>query len=196
MTDYFALLGFQRTPWLDAETVQKRFLELSAAVHPDRAHNLGAQEIASANSKFSELNKAAATLRDSKERLHHLLALETGVATEATQNIDPALVELFSKVGQTNREVDQFLAERARAASPMLQAQLFGQGLDWTDRISELQQAVGAVKRSAESELQEIASRWPNAKPIDRLRALAHVFAMTSRWEAQLQERFAALAAV
>ena len=195
MTDYFALLGFERTPWLDAEKVQARFLKLSAAAHPDRSHNLGAEEIANANSKFSELNKAAATLRDSKERLHHLLALETGAPAEATQNIDPALVDLFSKVGQTNGQVDQFLSERARAISPMLQAQLFAQGLDWTDRISELQKAVASVKQKAESELREVASSWPSEKPLDRLRVLAHVFAMTSRWEAQLQQRFAALAA-
>ena len=195
MVDYFALLNFPRTPWIDPSEVQKRFLELSAAAHPDRAHNLGATEVMAANEKFAGLNKAAATLRDPKERLHHLLALETGNPPSATQNIPNELIELFGRVGQTCRKVDEFLGERNRATSPMLQAQLFAQGLDWTDRIGELQQQVGVVKERAEAELKSIAQNWPNEKRYDRLAALAHTFAMTARWEVQLQERFATLAA-
>ena len=195
MVDYFALLNFPRTPWLDPAEVQKRFLELSAAMHPDRVHNLGAAETSAANDKFSELNKAAATLRDPKERLHHLLALETGNAPSAAQNISNELIELFARVGQTCRNVDEFLAERNRATSPMLQAQLFAQGLEWTDRIGELQQQVGIVKARAEEELIQTAQTWPDKKQYDRLAALAHTFAMTAKWEAQLQERFATLAA-
>lgn len=195
MVDYFALLKFPRTPWLDPGEVQKRFLELSAVVHPDRAHNLGAAEIATANEKFAELNKAFVMLRDPKERLHHLLALETGSTPSDAQNIPNELIELFVRVGQTCRKVDEFLAERNRATSPMLQAQLFAQGLDWSDRISELQQQVGIVKARAEQELQEIARNWPDEKRYDRLAALVHTFAMTAKWESQLRERFAALAA-
>ena len=195
MVDYFALLNFPRTPWIDPSEVQKRFLELSAAAHPDRAHNLGATEVMAANEKFAGLNKAAATLRDPKERLHHLLALETGSAPAATQNIPNELIELFGRVGQTCRKVDEFLGERNRATSPMLQAQLFAQGLDWTDRIGELQQQIGIVKARAEEELKQFAKTWLSDKPYERLAALAQTFAMTARWEVQLQERFATLAA-
>lgn len=195
MVDYFALLNFPRTPWIDPTEVQKRFLELSAPAHPDRAHNLGAAEIVAANEKFAELNKAFVTLRDPKERLHHLLALEMGNTPSATQNIPNELIELFARVGQTCRKVDEFLAERNRTTSPMLQAQLFAQGLDWTDQIGELQQQVAVVKERAKEELKQIAQNWDREKRYDRLAALAHTFAITAKWEAQLQERFAALAA-
>ena len=191
MVDYFALLNVPRTPWLDSGEVHARFLEMSAAVHPDRVHNLGAEEKKEATAKFSELNKAATTLRDHKERLHHLMALETGAAPSATQNISSEWIDLFSRIGQTCRSVDQFLAERARTTSPMMQAQLFAKGLDWSDAIAELQQKVAGVKATAERELQAISQ-----KNFDRIGALAHTFAMINRWEAQLQERFAALAAV
>jgi curved DNA-binding protein CbpA len=194
MSDYFALMNFPRTPWLDAGEVQARFLELSAAAHPDRVHNLGATETATANQKFSELNVAASVLRDHKQRVQHLLALEMGAAPAATQNIPDELIDLFAPVGQTCRKVDEFLTERARAASPMLQAQLFAKGLEWSDAVSELQQQVGVVKTKAEDELKRFAKDWPARKPVEELAALAHQFAMISRWESQLQERFARLA--
>src|SRR5215211_7472581 len=100
MVDYFASLNFPRAPWIEAEEVQKRFLELSAPVHPDRVHHLGAAEKEEANRKFAELNQAATTLRDHKERLQHLIALETGAASGAAQNISGEFVELFGRVGE------------------------------------------------------------------------------------------------
>jgi curved DNA-binding protein CbpA len=195
MTDYFALLKFPRTPWIEAAEAQARFLELSAGAHPDRVHSLGAAEVAGANEKFAELNKAFAVLRDHKERLHHLLALETGNAPATTQNIPNSVIDLVARVGGTCRKIDEFMAARTATTSPMLQAQMFAQGLDWSDRVAELQKEVGTVKLNAEGELKQIATNWPAQKPIERLRELAHVFAITGRWEAQLQERFAALAA-
>jgi curved DNA-binding protein CbpA len=194
MTDYFALLNFSRTPWLEAADVQKRFLELSAAAHPDRVHNLGADETGSANVRFAELNKAAVILKGPKERLHHLLALETGAAPATTQSIPNELIELFGKIGQTCRSVDQFIAEKNRTTSPMLQAQMFGKGLEWNDAIAELQGRVGEVRTKAEAELQQIGKNWPGEKPLARIAGLAHLFAMIGKWEAQLQERFATLA--
>jgi curved DNA-binding protein CbpA len=195
VVDYFALLNFPRTPWLDSAEVQARFLELSAQAHPDRVHNLGSVEVGVANEKFAELNKAFAVLRDHKERLHHLLALETGSAPAMMQNIPNSVIDLFARVGGTCRKVDEFVAARSATTSPMLQAQMFAAGLDWTDRVAELQQQVATVKSTAEDELKQVAQNWPAQKPIERLRELAHVFAMTAKWEAQLQERFANLAA-
>jgi curved DNA-binding protein CbpA len=195
VVDYFALLNFPRNPWLDPAAVQARFLELSAAAHPDRVHGLGSDQIAEANRKFSDLNKAAAVLRDPKERLQHLIALETNAAPSATQNIPPELIDLFAKVGHTCRSVDQFISERANTTSPMLQAQLFAKGLDWTDRITELQSAVAALKDTALKRLQQTGEQWPNQKDFQKLAELAHMFAMIGRWESQLQERFAGLAA-
>jgi len=194
MTDYFALLNFPRTPWLDPAEVQKRFLEMSAAAHPDRVHNLGADETTVANARFAELNKAAAVLKDPKERLHHLLALEAGAAPATAQNIPNESIEFFGKIGQTCRSVDQFIAEKNRTTSPMLQAQMFAKGLDWSDAIADLQGRVAEVRAKADAELQQIGKNWPREKPLDRIAGLAHLFAMIGRWEAQLQERFAALA--
>jgi DnaJ-class molecular chaperone len=196
MVDYFALLNFPRTPWIEAEDVQKRFLELSAPMHPDRVHGLSAAEKEEANWKFAELNKAATTLRDHKQRLQHLIALETGAASGAAQNISGEFVELFGRVGEVCRKVDVFLSERGKATSPMVQAQLFGRGLELSEVVSELQGKVAEVKARAEEELKGIGERWgEERKEWGRVAELGHVFAMISKWEGQLRERFAGLAA-
>jgi DnaJ-domain-containing protein 1 len=196
MKDYFALLNFERRPWFGPEEVNARFVELSAAAHPDRVHGAGAEEVRGANERFAELNSAAACLRDSKERLHHLIQLETGAAPAWAQSIPSELMDLFGRVGQVCREVDQFLMERAKASSPMVQAELFARGLDWTSRLEELQAAIGNLRAQAEAELKAISEKWPAEKPIERLKTIAYIFATTGRWEGQLKERFGALAAV
>lgn len=196
MTDYFALLNFERRPWLDAEEVNARFVQLSAGAHPDRAHRAGAEELRGANDRFADLNAAAACLRDPKERLHHLIQLETGAAPSWAQSIPSELMDLFGRVGQVCRDVDQFLAERAKVSSPVLQAELFGRGLDWTTQVEELQSAIGNLRGQAGTDLTAISEKWPEEKPIERLKAIAYIFATTSRWQAQLKERFAILASV
>ena len=105
MTDYFALLNLPRSPWLEPEMVQARFLELSAAAHPDRVHGEPNEVLKSANAQFSELNAAAVCLREPRDRLNHLLQLETGSASgaAAAQSISPDSIELMTKVGQSCR---------------------------------------------------------------------------------------------
>jgi curved DNA-binding protein CbpA len=195
MIDYFALLKFPRTPWLGSAAVQARFLELSAGAHPDRVHNLGATEIVEANERFAELNKAFAVLRDHKERLHHLIALETGRAPAMAQNIPSGFFELSSQIGLVCKSADTLVENLRKAKSPMVQAQMFEQSLNQTERIQELQKMVAAEKAKAETELQAIAANWAKEKLFERLKELAHAFAMIGKWEGQLQERFAALAA-
>jgi DnaJ-domain-containing protein 1 len=195
MTDYFSLLGFERSPWLEPEAVNARFFELSASAHPDRVHGGGEAAVKVANQSFAELNAAAACLREPRERLKHLLELETGSKPGATQAVPSEVMDLVMRAGQTCRSVDQFMAERAKASSPIMQAQLFAQGLEWSDRVAEMQTAVNELRTKAEEEVKRITSKWPEEKPILDLQKLAHIFATVGRWEGQLKERFAALAA-
>lgn len=193
MTDYFALLGVERKPWLDDEALKARFLELSAAAHPDRAH--GGEGERESNKRFAELNAAAACLREPRDRLNHLLELETGEPKATTASLSKELMDIFPRVASVLREADGLIAERARVLSPMLQAQLFAVGLDLTDRVEAMQREVGEMRAGADAQLQEISARWPDSKPIARLKALAHTYATLLRWETQLRERYAGLAA-
>src|SRR5687768_10197740 len=120
MTDSFALLNEPRRPWLDLEALKTKFMGLSAAAHPDRAHGAAEPEKQAATSRYAALNAAWRCLSEPRDRLLHLLELELGHKPSGLQQTPADAMELFMDVGRLCREVDQFLAERARATSPML----------------------------------------------------------------------------
>src|SRR5687768_16897340 len=101
MTDNFTLLNERRLPWLDADQLKQRFYQLSSEVHPDRTHNASATDKDTANKTYAELNAAYNCLREPKERLVHLLELETGGKPKDIQRIPPGTMDLFVEIGQT-----------------------------------------------------------------------------------------------
>ena len=205
MTDFFALLAEPRRPWLDADALKARFLQLSTAVHPDRFHNAPEAEKAEVVQRYSELNAAYQCLSDPKDRLLHLLTLELGAKPKDVQRIPPGTADLFTEVGQLCREADAFLAERAQVVSPMLKVQLFQRGLEWADQINALQQKVNSRRDALFAELQSLIRLWDAAPapgslvraaelPLERLEQIYRVLSYVSRWTEQLQERAVQLA--
>src|ERR1041385_2136244 len=104
MTDYFALLGELRRPWLDPEKLKAKFLALSADVHPDRFHHTAEAERLAANQRFTTLNTAYQVLREPTERLRHLLELELGAKPADVQQTSRGALELFMEAGQLCRK--------------------------------------------------------------------------------------------
>src|ERR1051325_10772034 len=117
MIDYFALLHEPRRPWIDADVLKTRFLELSAEAHPDRVHGAAEAIKKEAQEQFLELNAAYNCLREPKSRVQHLLELELGAKPREVQEIDPNKMKLFVAAGQLCREVHQFLAQRTQVTS-------------------------------------------------------------------------------
>src|SRR5215211_6108962 len=120
MIDYFALLNEPRRPWIDPELLKAKFLSLSAEVHPDRVHSVSDSEKDSANQRFVELNAAYHCLREPRDRLLHLLELESCEKPKKVQPVGAGTTELAMELGQLCRAVDTFLAERAKVSSPVL----------------------------------------------------------------------------
>jgi curved DNA-binding protein CbpA len=197
MTDYFALLGEKRRPWIEPESLKNKFLSLSTQSHPDRIHEQGAEAKQSANTKYAELNAAYHCLSNSKERLLHLIMLESGASLRDIQRIPPGTMEYFMEVGQLCKQLDLFLTERKQVTSPLLKVQLFEKGLDWADKISALRKKLAGVTRSLEDELKELNRVWDEAPsparsqalPLDRLEQIYRTMSFLSRWESQLQEK-------
>src|SRR5436309_5157524 len=104
MTDYFALLGEPRRPWLDPEKLKAKFLALSAEIHPDRFHSAPAAEKQATHERFPRLNAAYQVLREPKDRLRHLLELELSAKPAEVQQTSPGAMELFMEVGRLCRE--------------------------------------------------------------------------------------------
>lgn len=201
MTDHFRLFAEPRQPWLDTESLKHRFLARSAEVHPDRFHNAPPTEQTAAAERYLALNAAYQCLRETKPRLQHLLELELGTKPAQLQQILPETMDLFMEVGQLCRQVDAFLAERARAVSPMLKVQFYTRGLDWLDQVHSLQQKINARRTALDTELQSLNPAWLNAPPpetpelrrdflpLRRLEEIYRLFSYYDRWAGQLQER-------
>jgi DnaJ-domain-containing protein 1 len=202
MSDYFAILGELHRPWLDPDLLKKRFLALSAEVHPDRVHTASDAEKRLAQQRYTELNQAYNQLRRPKERLQHLLELETGAKPSQVQQIPADLTRFFVEVGQLFKQTDSFLLEKARATSPLLQVQLFETGQNWTDKLNALQQQLNSRQQELLEELKAIDARWIEEKKADpvaratmlrRLEELYRLFSYFARWEGQIRERIVQL---
>ena len=202
--DNFALLGQPRLPWLDSAVLKAAFLEQSARLHPDRVHAASAEEQAAATGRFAELNAAYNCLRQPKERLLHLLELESGAPPANVQSVPGDTMDLFMETGQICRQTDQFLAARSRAASPLLQAQMFEQALDWTARLQALLERIQLRRDGLLAELPAMNDAWISAPPappparagalpLARLEELARTLSYIARCEGQIQERLAQL---
>ncbi len=198
MTDYFALLNEPRRPWLDPEALKETFLTLSAAVHPDRVHNLENTERDAAQESYVELNAAYNCLREPKGRLRHLLQLELGNVPKDIQQTPPDLIDLFMEVGEVFRSTDSLLAEKTRTTSPLLQVQMFERSQMQTERLIALQQRLNGRRDSLVQSVREIDAAWdqaslPREETLNQLHRLLHLFGFYDRWIAQVNERVARL---
>lgn len=205
MSDFFAQLGEPRLPWLDAEALKARFLERSATVHPDRFHGASPAEREEAGRNYSDLNTAYQALREPRSRVLHLLELERGGKPRDIQRIPAGTMDLFVEIGQTCRDVDEFLVKRNEATSPMIKVGLFRQGLDWTTKLQALQARVQERATALELELRALNDAWDAAStqegparaavlPLDRLEDLYRALCYVTRWQSQMQERLVQLA--
>lgn len=201
MTDAFALLGEPRLPYLDPEGLKERFLRLSGPFHPDRVHNASESERAEANRRFAELNAAHHALREPRDRLLHLLELESGAPPRDIQKIPPGTMDLFVEIGQACREADEFLQKRTETTSPMLKLKQMQSTLAWADRLGGLQRSVKARETELIDELKKLNGVWEAAPavgdparaaslPLERLEQVYRAMSYTARWTEQLQERF------
>src|ERR1035437_8647100 len=153
MTDHFALLNEPRRPWLDADLLKQKFLALASDAHPDRIHGASESEKAEVTQSYAQLNAAFNCLAEPKLRLLHLLELELGAKPKDIQQIPTALADLFAEVATNCRSVDGFLAEKSKAASPLLQVQLFERGQDWVEKLNLLQRKLNELREKLMGEL-------------------------------------------
>jgi DnaJ-domain-containing protein 1 len=199
VVDYFALLEEPRRPWLDPDLLKQKFLSISAELHPDRVHGASADEKRNAQTRYTDLNTAYQVLREPRDRLAHLLELESGKKPSAIQNAPADLMEVFLEVGVICRDADKLADAKKAESSPLLQAGLFERGLLLSEKLSDLQHKVKERSAAAENSLRELDERWnpsvhDHGMVLRDLEYLYRTMSYLSRWSAQLQERFVRLA--
>jgi DnaJ-domain-containing protein 1 len=198
MTDYFALLNEPRRPWLDSDSLRQKFLALAAGAHPDHIHGAGELEKAGATRHYAELNAAYNCLAAPKSRLLHLLELELGAKPKDIQQIPSVLADMFAEVATTCRNADVFLAEKSKAASPLLQVRLFERAQEWIERLNLLQRKLNEWHENLTNELKALDEKWSVADTTHRdilpkLEELYRLFGYFNRWNSQIQERIVQL---
>ena len=198
MTDYFKLLEQPRRPWLDADSLKQTFLARSAQIHPDRVHNAPEAERQAAGERYAELNAAYQCLREPKERLRHLLELESGARSADIQQVPPELTEPFFEIGRLCREADAFIAEKAKTTSPVLQARLFERGAECSEQLMAMQRKIGGRREELMAEVKSTNAAWesPTAGaplPLARLEEIRRLLGYFARWSEQIQERIVKL---
>ena len=171
MKDNYLLLKEPRRLWLEADLLKTKFFALSSEVHPDRIHNAPESEKLAATQRYSELNAAYQCLREPRSRIRHLLELELGAKPSDLTDIPDELMNLFLAVGKKFRDVDTFLAEKAKATSPMVQVQLFESGMERVDQLNNLTRNIFSLRETLLEDLKSLDTVWQSGKShqMDRL---------------------------
>ena len=193
MANHFARFGFEPRPWLEPELVKQRFLELSAATHPDKA---SVEEKSASEKNFQELNEAYQILRNTRSRVLHVLELSGEPKQEHVQNVPADALEFFAEVARVTKEADNLIKEKSLATSPMLQVQLMERALDQTSAIQSLQEKLRERVGAIEVRLRDGNRAWnqpADRAAIEMLRESAAALGFLDRWMAQLQERIGGL---
>jgi len=191
MTDYFALLEEPRRPWLDLAALKAKFLARSAGFHPDRVHQASETEKRTAQDNYTALNAAYQCLNESRSRIRHLLELELGSKPSDLTEVPNDLMNLFFQVGKAFRAVDGFLAEKAKAKSPLLQVQFFEHGQALAETLTGLRDEITTHREAELANLREIDAHWPAhpPRPTEPLLQVWRMLSFYDRWLAQIQQR-------
>ncbi|HEV8544119.1 MAG TPA: DnaJ domain-containing protein [Verrucomicrobiae bacterium] len=194
--DCFARLELRRQLWIDPETLKQNFLRLSAERHPDKAQ--GAEQKREAEKEFAALNEACNTLRNTRLRLQHFLELEGVPKAPHVQSVPPAALEFFSRVAEITKRADELAREKRAAASPMIKVQALTKALACAETVRALQAELAGQIRKTEAELQSLATSGQVQPPlspatVNTLQSAVATLGFLERWNAQLQEKIAAL---
>jgi len=159
--DYFSLFGLPRKLWIEMPTLEKKFLELSWKLHPDKFVNASPADQELSLKGSSELNDAYRVLRDPVARVEYLLELE-GMRKEG-EHKQQAPPELLEEVFELNESLDEL--REAKASGGDLDS--LKHRLESAEK--NFQQKLGEV----DAQLQETAQQWDaaidaNASDTDR----------------------------
>ena len=195
MTDNFALLNEPRRPWIEPELLKEKFRALSASIHPDKIHSSSKADKSAAAKQFSELNAAYNCLLDPKLRLLHLLELELGSRPKDIHQIPAALADLFAGIASVCHKADDFLAEKNRATSPLLQVRLFERAQEWIGQLNLFQRKLDGLRDKLTNELKTLDEKWienhfdTRGELLKKMEELYRLFGYFNRWNNQLRER-------
>jgi molecular chaperone HscB len=111
---YFDVLGIEPTYDVDRAELEKRYLELSRQLHPDRFARASAKEKLASVTKTTELNDAYRVLKDDRRRAEYLLKL-AGVDVGDDRTAPKVDSTTLMQIMELNEELAEARAERDSA---------------------------------------------------------------------------------
>ena len=149
--DHFSLFGLPRKLWVEMSALEKKFLELSWKLHPDKFVNASAEEQELSLRRSSELNDAYRVLRDPVARVEYLLELEgTRKEGEHKQQAPP---ELLEEVFELNESLDELRDAKASGSNlASLKSRLEAEEKNFQEKLGEV-----------DAQLQDTAKQWDAA---------------------------------
>jgi len=149
--DHFSLFGLPRKLWIEMSALEKKFLELSWKLHPDKFVNAAAAEQELSLKRSSELNDAYRALRDPVARVEYLLELE-GMRKEG-EHKQQAPPELLEEVFELNESLDELREAKASGGDlGSLKSRLEAAEKSFQEKLTEV-----------DTQLQEAAQQWDAA---------------------------------
>lgn len=173
---------------------------LSNEVHADRLHDAPAAEKEAANQRHAEINAAYRSLSSLKERLAHLVEIETGQPPRRVEAVPADIADRFIEASSIGGEADRLLARAAESRSRIGKVELVAAALDLGDRVENLLNQLNDLLRRVESELRSMNTAWESAPaiaaperrkhlPLDRLEECYRRAAYLETCSRQLRER-------
>jgi molecular chaperone HscB len=150
-SDYFAMFEIPRKLWIEMDGLEKKFLQLSWKLHPDKYVNATPEEREISLKRSSELNDAYRTLREPVARVEYLLAIE-GARIEG-KNKQQAPPELLEEVFELNESLDELREVRASE----------GDASSLKQRLESAQKNFQEKLTEVDAELQGAAKEWDAA---------------------------------
>jgi molecular chaperone HscB len=110
--DYFTLFGMPTGYALQRPALEKAYLQLSRAVHPDR--NPGAGQVGAMRRLAAFVNEAYAVLKDPVRRADYLVRLWGGAPADEGRKMTPAFLAEQLELREAAEEADEEARERLR----------------------------------------------------------------------------------
>jgi len=149
--NYFELLQLPRKLRIETPVLEKKFLELSWKLHPDKFVNASAEEQELSLKGSSELNDAYRVLRDPVARVEYLLKIE-GMRKEG-EHKQQAPPELLEEVFALNESVDELREAKASGSDlASLKSRLELAEQNFQEKLGEV-----------DVRLHEVAGQWDAA---------------------------------
>jgi curved DNA-binding protein CbpA len=159
LIDSFAILGLDRSLWIDPQDLKDRYVQRAKEAHPD--HKTEPSD-AEADEKAASINQAFKILENSATRIAHFLILETGHDVTQDRNVPEELISLFMDLGPLFQQADQLIHKVKNETSQILRARHFMAASPLLTKLSNIQSGIVDSLQTIEKKVKELQEAWLN----------------------------------